>query len=131
LVGLHNIDHTGVEIISYGCFYLSPVLIFPSDRAASILTLWIACSGKIIGAYMLVLTRKVGEGIIIGDNITVKIIEMKSGGIRIGIDAPRETKIYRQEVYDRIRQENIEAARWDMADLDILSDELASRKVKK
>lgn len=80
---------------------------------------------------MLVLTRKAGEGIIIGDNITVKIIEMKSGGIRIGIDAPRETKIYRQEVYDRIRQENIEAARWDMDDLDILSDELASRKVKK
>ncbi|MBM9513157.1 carbon storage regulator CsrA [Desulfobulbus marinus] len=80
---------------------------------------------------MLVLTRKAGEGIVIGDNITVKIIEMKSGGVRIGIDAPRETKIYRQEVYDRIREENIEAARWDMADLDILSDELASRKVKK
>ena len=80
---------------------------------------------------MLVLTRKAGEGIIIGDNITVKIIEMKSGGIRIGIDAPRETKIYRQEVYDRIRQENIEAARWDQVDLDTLSDELASRKVKK
>ncbi len=80
---------------------------------------------------MLVLTRKAGEGIIIGDNITVKIIEMKSGGIRIGIDAPRETKIYRQEVYDRICQENIEATRWDQVDLDILSDELASRKVKK
>ena len=58
---------------------------------------------------MLVLTRKPGEGIIIGDNITVKIIEVKSGGIRIGIDAPGDTKIYRQEVYDRIRQENIEA----------------------
>ena len=80
---------------------------------------------------MLVLTRKAGEGIIIGDNITVKIIEMKSGGIRVGIDAPRETKIYRQEVYDRIRQENIDATRWDQVDLDILSDELASRKVKK
>ena len=80
---------------------------------------------------MLVLTRKAGEGIVIGDNITVKIIELKSGGIRIGIDAPRETKIYRQEVFERIRQENIEAARWDMDDLDILSDELASRKVKK
>ena len=54
---------------------------------------------------MLVLTRKPGEGIIIGDNIIIKIIEMKSGGIRIGIDAPRDTKIYRQEVYDRIRSE--------------------------
>jgi carbon storage regulator len=83
------------------------------------------------GAIMLVLTRKPGEGIIIGDNIIIKIIEMKSGGILIGIDAPRDTKIYRQEVYDRIRQENIEAAAgWDMADLDILSDKLADRTLK-
>ncbi len=80
---------------------------------------------------MLVLTRRPGEGIVIGDNITIKIIEVKGGGIRIGIDAPRETKIYRQEVYDRIRQENIEATRWDMADLDSLSDDLAGRTVKK
>ena len=83
------------------------------------------------GVIMLVLTRKPGEGIIIGDNIIIKIIEMKSGGIRIGIDAPRDTKIYRQEVYDRIRQENIEAAAgWDMTDLDILSDKLADRTLK-
>ncbi|PID72055.1 MAG: carbon storage regulator [Desulfobulbus propionicus] len=80
---------------------------------------------------MLVLTRKAGEGIVVGDNITIKIIELKSGGVRIGIDAPRETKIYRQEVYDRIRQENIEAAKWDIADLDILSDQLENRKMKK
>ena len=81
---------------------------------------------------MLVLTRKPGEGIIIGDDITIKIIEMKSGGIRIGIDAPKNTKIYRQEVYDRIHQENIDAAAgWDMTDLDILSDKLADRTLKK
>ncbi|MCL2789952.1 MAG: carbon storage regulator CsrA [Desulfobulbus sp.] len=81
---------------------------------------------------MLVLTRKPGEGIIIGDNITIKIIELKGGGIRMGIDAPRNTKIYRQEVYDRIRQENIDAAAdWNMADLDILSDKLANRTLKK
>jgi len=80
---------------------------------------------------MLVLTRKVGEGIIIGDNITVKIIEMKGGGIRIGIDAPRETKIYRQEVYDRIKQENVAATNWSLDDLDALSTNLATRTVKK
>ncbi|NLX19666.1 MAG: carbon storage regulator CsrA [Desulfobulbus sp.] len=81
---------------------------------------------------MLVLTRKPGEGILIGDNIVVKIIEVKSGGIRIGIDAPQDTKIYRQEVYDRIRQENIEAsAGWDMTDLDLFSDQLADRAPKK
>ena len=80
---------------------------------------------------MLVLTRKPGEGIIIGDTVTIRIIEVKSGSIRIGIDAPGDTRIYRQEVYDRIRQENIEAAAgWDMADLDVLSDQLADRTKK-
>jgi len=80
---------------------------------------------------MLVLTRKSGEGIVIGENIIVKVIEIKSGGIRIGIEAPRETKIYRQEVYDRIKQENIEAANWDINDLNELSASLFSKKVKK
>ncbi len=80
---------------------------------------------------MLVLTRKAGEGIIIGDSISIKIIEIKGGGIRIGIDAPRETKIYRQEVFDRIKQENVEAANWNLDDLDALSANLATRTVKK
>jgi len=73
---------------------------------------------------MLVLTRKVGEGIVIGDDITVKIVELKGGGIRIGIEAPRETKIYRQEVYERIRRENLEAMQWNMQDLNDLSSRL-------
>ena len=80
---------------------------------------------------MLVLTRKPGEGIIIGDTVTIRIIEVKSGSIRIGIDAPGDTRIYRQEVYDRIRQENIEAAAgWNLSDLDVLSDQLADRTKK-
>lgn len=80
---------------------------------------------------MLVLTRKPGEGIVIGDTVTIKIIEVKGGGIRVGIDAPRETKIYRQEVYDRIRAENIDATHWNPADLDDLSTTLATRTTKK
>lgn len=67
---------------------------------------------------MLVLTRKAGDGIIIGDDITIKIIEIKGGGIRIGIDAPKECKIYRQEVYERISEENREALQWELDDLE-------------
>ncbi len=80
---------------------------------------------------MLVLTRKAGEGIAIGDDITIKIIEMKGGGVRIGIDAPQDKKIYRQEVYDRISNENKEAAQWNPADLDALSMNLSIGKKTK
>ena len=80
---------------------------------------------------MLVLTRKAGEGIIIGDDVTIKIIEMKGGGVRIGIDAPRDKKIYRQEVYDRITEENKMAAQWDMDALDSLSTNLSTKKKDK
>lgn len=77
---------------------------------------------------MLVLTRKTGEGIIIGDDISIKIVEMKGGTVRIGIDAPTDKKIYRQEVYDRIVSENKDAANWTMVDLDSLSDNLITKK---
>jgi carbon storage regulator len=77
---------------------------------------------------MLVLTRKTGEGIIIGDSIKITVIELKGGGVRIGIDAPADQKIYRQEVYDRIRRENMEATQWNLADLNDLSNSLTERK---
>lgn len=70
---------------------------------------------------MLVLTRKAGEGLIIGDDVKIKIIEIKGGGIRIGIEAPPGQKIYRQEVYERICQENKEATNWSVVDLEKLS----------
>jgi carbon storage regulator len=78
---------------------------------------------------MLVLTRKIGEGIIIGDDIKITVVELKGGGVRIGIDAPRELKVHRQEVFDRIKQENKEATQWDIADLNALTSILhAGRK---
>lgn len=80
---------------------------------------------------MLILTRKAGEGIRIGDNIQITIVEIKGGGIRIGIDAPADQKIYRQEVYDRICQENKEASQWNIADLDVLSATLRQKDVEK
>lgn len=78
---------------------------------------------------MLVLTRRQGEGIIIGDDIKITIVELKGGGVRIGIDAPRELKVHRQEVFDQIKKENREATQWDLADLNELSSVLnAGRK---
>jgi carbon storage regulator len=80
---------------------------------------------------MLVLTRKLGEGIVIGDDVTITIVEMKGGNIRIGIEAPADMKIYRQEVYERIARENRGASQWNIVDLDSISDNLIARKEKK
>ena len=79
---------------------------------------------------MLVLTRKAGEGIIIGDDIRITVVELKGGGVWIGIDAPREMKVHRQEVFDRIKQENKEATQWDIADLNELSSILDTGRKK-
>jgi carbon storage regulator len=80
---------------------------------------------------MLVLTRKAGEGIVIGDDIQVTVVELKGGGVRIGIDAPRSTKVHRLEVFERIKQENKEATQWDIADLSELSQSLGKQKDQK
>jgi carbon storage regulator len=55
---------------------------------------------------MLVLTRKVGESIQINDDIKITVIEVKGRNIRIGIDAPKTTKVYREEVFLKIKEEN-------------------------
>ncbi len=58
---------------------------------------------------MLVLTRRPGESIVVGENIVVTVIEIKGGQVRIGIDAPREVDVYREEIYEQVRQENLSA----------------------
>jgi carbon storage regulator len=58
---------------------------------------------------MLILTRKVGEKVMIGDNITVAIIAVKGNQIRIGINAPRDVLVHREEIYERIRDEQVQA----------------------
>ncbi len=55
---------------------------------------------------MLILSRKVNEKVIIGDDITVSIIEVRGDQVRIGIDAPKKVKVFRQEVFDAITEEN-------------------------
>lgn len=69
---------------------------------------------------MLVLTRKKGEGILIGDDIEIQVLETKAGAVRLGLTAPKEKKIYRQEIYQKIQQENREATRWQAASFDAL-----------
>ena len=59
---------------------------------------------------MLILTRKSGESITIGDDVKITVIEVKGKQVRIGIDAPRNYIIHREEVYIRIQEENIRAA---------------------
>lgn len=59
---------------------------------------------------MLALTRRVGERIVIGDNVIITIVDIKGDSIRLAIDAPREIKIYRGEIFDAIAAENKEAA---------------------
>jgi carbon storage regulator len=59
---------------------------------------------------MLVLTRKLGESIAIDDHIKIRVIAIKGKQIRLGIEAPRDTKIHREEVYEAIKNQNTESA---------------------
>ena len=59
---------------------------------------------------MLVLTRKLGEVIRIGESVTIRVLEVKGNQVRLGVEAPSEVRIYREEVYRAIRKENEEAA---------------------
>ena len=70
---------------------------------------------------MLVLTRRVGEKIAIGDDIFIKIINIKGKHVKLGIDAPKDCVIHREEIYEKIKDENIEAVKVNKNDLSALS----------
>lgn len=61
------------------------------------------------GARMLVLTRKIGESIAIDDHIKIRVVQIKGKQVRLGIEAPKDTKIHREEVYLSIQDQNKEA----------------------
>lgn len=76
------------------------------------------------GLVMLVLTRKLGESIAIDDHIKIVVVQIKGKQVRLGIKAPPETKIHREEVYKAIQDQNTEAAQADLSSITNLANEL-------
>ena len=54
---------------------------------------------------MLILTRRVGETVVIGEDVTVTVLGVKGNQVRLGVNAPREVTVHREEIYDRIKRE--------------------------
>jgi carbon storage regulator len=76
---------------------------------------------------MLVLTRRRGEGVTIGPDIRVVVLGMKSGQVRLGIEAPLTVEVHRDEVYARIQDENRIAARPQIVPLEAFRNLMQSK----
>lgn len=69
---------------------------------------------------MLVLTRRTNQSIVIGSNVTITIVEIRGEQVRLGISAPRDVSVYREEVLEQIRAQNRRAAELDGGDTTML-----------
>ena len=63
-----------------------------------------------MGGFLLILTRKVGEAVAIGDDIQISIVEIKGTQVKLGIQAPKNIEVHREEIYQKIQEENRRAA---------------------
>ena len=77
---------------------------------------------------MLVLTRRIGESLVIGDDVVIRVLDVKGDVVRIGVDAPRHVQIHRQEVYEAVRAANRAAAASSEAGLTALEDAVRQRR---
>jgi carbon storage regulator len=77
---------------------------------------------------MLVLTRKKNQSIVLNDNIELTVIEIQGDQVRIGINAPKDVKVFRKEVYIEIMEENQRASDVKIDSLDILKDVIKKGK---
>ncbi len=80
---------------------------------------------------MLILTRKISESIRIGDDITIKVIELDNRHVKLGIDAPRNIAVNREEIYERIQKENKAASNLKDTNLKNVADILRGNEKKK
>ncbi|WP_031386167.1 carbon storage regulator CsrA [Desulfonatronum thiodismutans] len=78
---------------------------------------------------MLILTRKAGESLYLGDDIKVTVLKVQGNQVKLGFDIPRDLTVHREEVYLRIKEENLMAARATEQDF-FMATELWSRKKK-
>jgi len=79
---------------------------------------------------VLVLTRKIGQTITVGHEITITIMEVKGGQVKIGVEAPKNVMIHRGEIYERIQEENMAAANARLSDLESITQALKRRLTK-
>jgi carbon storage regulator len=70
---------------------------------------------------MLILARQKDEAVMIGNNIEIKVVEIKGGKVRLGISAPPDIPVHRKEVFEEIMEKNLKAADFDMEDFEITS----------
>ncbi len=80
---------------------------------------------------MLVLTRKIEESIVIGEDIEIKVLAISGKSVKLGIMAPKELSVYRKEIYEAIKRENVAASMAPLEKLDKLESLILSKSSKR